>query len=263
MSQNLFIIGDTHGRFPEVKKLINKIDTNETRVIFTGDLIDRGKEGRKIINFVRDNNFECVIGNHEIMFIEQKYLIKSLVDIKKSKLTYKQALFEIENILFAISKSFWFSCGGRNFFTEYGDDYEAMLVDLEFLESLPIYIKTDVFDSKQRNCVVSHSCILPLLDTDTKLKELKKDPESVYWPKFKSKDIFNKSKFFNVFGHIPVDVFNSVNKSEKISPYIDESIGFANVDTGACYDRDFRGYLSGIFFPSLEVLSVKSDFAKK
>ena len=194
------------------------------------------------------------------MFIEQKYLINSIVQIQKSTLSVQEKIFEIDNILFAISKTSWYRVGGNTFFNEYNEDYEAMLRDISFLESFPLYIKSDIYDEQKRNCVITHSCFIPLLNKDSKLKELNNFKEDILWNKYKYSSISNnKLKFFNIFGHTPVDSFFPDTK-KKPSVYIDKKIGLANVDTGACYDKDKRGFLSGIFFPSLKTVSVKSKF---
>lgn len=60
-------IGDTHGCLTETDELLNKIQYNpeQMRVVFCGDLINRGPDSVGCVRRVRELNVECVKGNHE------------------------------------------------------------------------------------------------------------------------------------------------------------------------------------------------------
>lgn len=68
------IIGDVHGCFDEVQDLLRKTGFTPTkdRLIFVGDLINKGPKSLEVLQFVRSNNYEAVMGNHELGFL--KYL---------------------------------------------------------------------------------------------------------------------------------------------------------------------------------------------
>jgi len=68
----MIIIGDVHGRFDLLTKLLDKLPHTDN-LCFTGDLIDRGYQSREVIEFVMDNNHLCVIGNHEYMLKTKDY----------------------------------------------------------------------------------------------------------------------------------------------------------------------------------------------
>jgi len=101
-----FVVGDVHGCLEMLKRLIDKIDWNPSsdRLIFIGDYIDRGQDARGVVDFVlklKENSplVECLIGNHEQMFLD--YLsgvnphgfilnggvstLKSYEDVRRSK----------------------------------------------------------------------------------------------------------------------------------------------------------------------------------
>ena len=59
-----YIIGDVHGEFDSLKALKDKLPQN-ANLVFVGDLVDRGKKSKEVIDFVKDNNYLCVLGNHE------------------------------------------------------------------------------------------------------------------------------------------------------------------------------------------------------
>lgn len=70
------IVGDLHGCYEETVELLEKCQiTHNDRVIFLGDLIDRGPENAKCVDLVRDieqrqGSFACVLGNHEERHLE-------------------------------------------------------------------------------------------------------------------------------------------------------------------------------------------------
>ena len=73
------LIGDIHGEAPSLRALLEKLGYRETslgyqhsdnrKVIFVGDLVDRGLWQRDVISIVRSmvesGNAQCVMGNHE------------------------------------------------------------------------------------------------------------------------------------------------------------------------------------------------------
>lgn len=69
MSDNrIAIIGDIHGCYFTLKSLYDKI-RNSGEVYAVGDLIDRGKFSKQVVQFCIDNNIRPVKGNHEDMML--------------------------------------------------------------------------------------------------------------------------------------------------------------------------------------------------
>jgi len=64
-----YIIGDVHGEYNTLLKLIEKLP-KDAEIIFVGDLIDRGAKSRQVIELIRKNNYRCVLGNHEEFMID-------------------------------------------------------------------------------------------------------------------------------------------------------------------------------------------------
>lgn len=71
-----YVIGDVHGCFDEMMKLLEKIESQDTNAIiyFLGDLIDRGPEVWKVLewameNITADGKYRSVRGNHEQMVL--------------------------------------------------------------------------------------------------------------------------------------------------------------------------------------------------
>ncbi len=64
-----YIIGDIHGEYQMLLALISKLP-KDVRLIFVGDLINRGEQSQEVIAFVKEHAFAVVRGNHE------EYLLK-------------------------------------------------------------------------------------------------------------------------------------------------------------------------------------------
>lgn len=63
----IIIVGDVHGCYDELQLLLSnlKFDKTKDRLIFAGDLPDRGPKTGEVVRFVRNGGYECVCGNHD------------------------------------------------------------------------------------------------------------------------------------------------------------------------------------------------------
>ena len=64
------IIGDVHGMFDELVDLLNAVNpATDDRVVFVGDLVDKGPNSPEVVTFLRsfaeDHDVVLVEGNHE------------------------------------------------------------------------------------------------------------------------------------------------------------------------------------------------------
>lgn len=66
-----FIVGDLHGCFDELAKLLSYVEFNphQDRLFSTGDLIDRGPRSLDCLNLLKKKWFYPVLGNHEDIFL--------------------------------------------------------------------------------------------------------------------------------------------------------------------------------------------------
>jgi serine/threonine protein phosphatase 1 len=64
------VIGDIHGHYEGLQCLLEAIAlSSDDELYFLGDLIDRGPESAQVVKFVRENQYSCVMGNHEQMLL--------------------------------------------------------------------------------------------------------------------------------------------------------------------------------------------------
>lgn len=60
------VIGDVHGLLRELQELMGILRLRaDDRVVFLGDLVDKGPHGPEVVRYVRENGWECLLGNHE------------------------------------------------------------------------------------------------------------------------------------------------------------------------------------------------------
>lgn len=66
----LIVIGDVHGCLSELQSLIHQINPrDEDRVILVGDLVNKGPDSAGVLDYVIENRFRSVIGNHELRLL--------------------------------------------------------------------------------------------------------------------------------------------------------------------------------------------------
>lgn len=224
MSENIYIIGDVHGCYKTLRALINKLPNKEkSKICFVGDLIDRGTRSKEVIDFIIENNYDSVLGNHEY------FMIKSLPLI-------------LEDKKYLHSEKWTLKAGGIETLKSY-ESISDMKAHLKFLKTLPLYKEYKNFKTNDgRYLVVSHSAV----ESKWKYKDESKDSKkykdlknTVLNSRYKNHD--NK-KIFNVYGHTPT--------SEAII-----EIHKAQIDLGCCYkDKEPNARLCALEFPSMKVI---------
>jgi len=272
-----WIIGDVHGCFLTLKKLIKTIEEKDSNpeFIFCGDLIDRGPRSAEVVDFVIDGiknkGFKAVKGNHEQMLYE--YTISPF-------------------------SAHYISQGGRetlkSYENYYSTDEEAdkrILSDIEFLMELPYFIEFKEKDSKGRRLVVSHAVCNDFHDEFTKLFDDRAEKLSEeHIEQFEKENgilarcrIFKYHEFytwnrelpndeidierdiFSISGHNITNHLIQVNGTENYDPdtqvILNEEIGYACIDTGCFVDsqeKGFGGVLTAMSFPEKEIIQISN-----
>lgn len=67
-----FVVGDIHGAYELLEQALAaaKFDTERDRLISVGDLVDRGPQSPRALEFLKKPWFHAVRGNHEDMFLD-------------------------------------------------------------------------------------------------------------------------------------------------------------------------------------------------
>ena len=123
-SHRRIVIGDLHGHYQGLVQLLDAISpTAEDKIYFLGDLIDRGPQSSQVVDFVKENSYPCLLGNHEHM------LIKILTDKNAS----------------TPSVQGWLYSGGQATLASYKGG-KIPPEHLEWFQSLPLYLDLgDIF----------------------------------------------------------------------------------------------------------------------
>jgi serine/threonine protein phosphatase 1 len=227
--KNIYIISDVHGCFKSLKALINQFPNKEnSKIVFVGDLIDRGSSSSDVVKFIMDNNYDCVMGNHEEMFLQ----------FAPTK----------ENEDLSDSKHWLFKCGGEETLKSYTskDEYYKQY---DFIKTLPLYLEyKDYKTIDNRYLVVSHSAVGKVWDKrDSKDEDDIEEFEShLLYSRYKNSD--NK-EIFNVFGHtiFPQPVVNEYSCA---------------IDLGCYHEKDESKLpnpsLCALEFPSMKIFTQES-----
>ena len=237
-----YIIGDVHGHYDTLMKLVSKLPS-DAKLIFVGDLIDRGSRSAEVVKFVREGGHGCVMGNHEQLmdafgssfaaFVEQNEPIKT--------------------------HSNWYSNGGIATLKSYGlvsleegkpvvtpDAKEKLAqfkADIKWIRKLPLYIELNIAHPSGKPVVISHAPVATVWGLRHSDAMYKTFLDTVLWNR---REPDEDTKIFNIFGHT-------------VTPYgVEVRPHFVNVDTGCYMARSGYGMLSAYCVESGEVLSVKS-----
>lgn len=167
-----YVIGDVHGCYHTMKKLIKQLPENSD-IIFVGDLCDRGLYTKEVIDFVIENEYKCILGNHD------EYMIEHAINAYNGEINRW-----LEDYM-----------GGQQTLSSYKDDLSTLKKHIEYLKTLPNYIMID-------NYFITHGFGLPYYG--------KKDSEESKWLNKnrieKPRDTWNKNwqsfDEINIFGHI-------------------------------------------------------------
>ena len=225
---DMYVIGDVHGHYDKLIALINKLPNKfKSKICFVGDLIDRGPDSKKVVDLVKEHNYDCVLGNHEQMCIEFRGNPYNMTG------GYGQSTLNPFG-----------SNGGVLTLDSYGD-LGLLQNDIEtFFTKLPIFKHYPIKNSDGKSLIVTHSCCLNYINDIKDFENFDHiDIDDIIW----NRDIqyinsIKESKnYFNIFGHTITN-----------EPIINEK--FAAIETGVA--NKYGGKLTCLAYPSMKIYQV-------
>ena len=73
-----YVIGDVQGCFTGLQKLLKKINYNKNdKLLFLGDVVNRGSQSLEVLKFIQENNHKIVLGNHDFYLLACYFGIKT------------------------------------------------------------------------------------------------------------------------------------------------------------------------------------------
>ncbi len=210
----LIIYGDIHGCYDEFINLRKKINPLSDDIeVCIGDIITKGKDSIKVLDFLTKHNIKSVLGNHEDKLL--RYL-KNQKSNKKNQITLDT---DEENII-------------DNLTSEH----------IKYLENLPIYLKYDeitILHGGIQNYMnlnnlskrdIQKILRLRYLDEEDNFLALgKEDENSIFWA-----DKYNGTHGFVVYGH---QWFNEL-KVNKFSLGIDTGCVYGNKLSAVIFENN-------------------------
>ena len=234
-----YIIGDVHGHYDTLMILVERLPM-DAKLIFVGDLIDRGPKSAEVVKFVRHGGHGCVMGNHEEMMVQYG---KSFSKI------YPQST--APNIL-----NIWYGNGGDATLFSYGlikydikkgmecvqneTGMKQFLDDIAWMETLPLYIELPLL-SNDKPVVITHASCADVWHHHDNPDREETFRKYALWHRRPPK---LESNIFNIYGHTPIEFGVEIEQN------------YVNIDTG-CY-KNIYGYgeLSAYCVETGEVVSV-------
>ena len=195
--KNSYIIGDIHGCYNTLLKLVDKLP-KDAKLIFVGDLCDKGNFSKEVISFVKDNNHLAVKGNHEVLM--QTHIEKAM----------------------AGEDSYW-NCsdifGGDKTVRSYEDSVDVLKEHLEWIDKLPIYLEIE-------NYFITHGYGLPYYsrkDDKNYERAILSNRVDIEEYRYDWEDVLDY-EVVNVFGHCAFDE-------------VKRGTNYIGIDTGCVYGR--------------------------
>ncbi len=222
MRQQLFVVGDIHGEYDMLVKLLEQWDKKTQTLLFVGDLADRGLNSKACIELVyrlvAAEDAICLTGNHEqlfLQFLEQpdtfygNYLINGGASTISSLLPdLRQSTAQPTEIAEKIK-----------------DQYPDLIA---FISSMPLYFEW-------------HHYLFVHAGVDLSLPDWKETPtKDFYWIREPFHRGINQTGKVIVFGHTPTPGLHNADYNYDIW----ESDNKIGIDGGAV----FGGILHGLVF---------------
>jgi hypothetical protein len=148
------VIADIAGQYNALMRLVAQIPANY-EIILLGDLIDRGPDSRKVVQWMIDNNIRSVYGNHEDMCCRCS----------------ERHIYE---------RNIWDYNGGTATLKSYKKIPGLLNNHRKILEQLPLMITLDVEFNGFSKVILSHAPIHRKYPADVIEAELRQDIDNYY-----------------------------------------------------------------------------------
>jgi serine/threonine protein phosphatase 1 len=206
MSRRIFI-GDIHGHYVGLRHLLDKVaPTAADQIYCVGDLIDRGPQSAKVVSYIREHEFTCVLGNHELLLLDAFAKTQDAAHMLQA----------------------WLYSGGQSTLASYDRDVELLSEHMEWFRTLPLHLDLgDIW--------LVHAGLDPTLAIDEQTASefcwIRDAFHSAPTPYFQNKLI--------ITGHTITFTFPDIEPGQIV-----EGPGWLDIDTGAYHPRS--GWLTAL-----------------
>jgi serine/threonine protein phosphatase 1 len=238
-------IGDCHGCYTTFLALLDKLP-KDIPITLVGDLIDRGPDSNKVMQYAIDNKIDTVSGNHEKMM--QQFFKDYPQSLNGEVLELREEDLFLLNGGNTTLRSYGFIVkviGFTKFLITPPNDLTQIKSHLEFIKKLPLFIEyPDCVNSEGRMLVVSHSSINAVWHYRNDPSRKDQVEQTILWGR--PSTIKDVPEIYGIFGHTP----------QEFGPRI--KVPFANIDTGCCFkyegaDTPSYSKLTALMYPEMEL----------
>lgn len=210
----VYVCSDLHGySLDKFKAFLNKIGFCEDDFLYIiGDVIDRGKDGIKILKWLMSMyNAQLILGNHEQMMLASSFVFEEITDASIDNLTAAQLT----------AYSMWVANSGQPTIDALAATRQREIkYILEYLQEAPLY---ETVTANGRDFILTHSG-LGSFSPDKKLSDYTSD--ELLWNRPNI-----DQKYFDditvVFGHTPTVHYGEEHKGKILftDSWIDVDVG--------------------------------------
>lgn len=103
-ARRVFVVGDIHGSFSKLMKSLTLVNFNPKEgdhLLSVGDLVDRGPENHRVLEFLNYDWFHAIQGNHEEMHFNPRYADSLAIPQNGGRWAFDLDKIEYMNIKFA------------------------------------------------------------------------------------------------------------------------------------------------------------------
>lgn len=225
----ILCISDIHGCYYTMLRLLNAAP-KPFKLVFLGDLIDRGPHSRLVVEFAMTHAIPTVCANHEDLALA--YSAHARRGYKAHCTNYYE-------------RDIWIYNGGDKALKSWDlteqNRREGLPKDvLDWMASLPAYLyPSEELDANGRRLLASHSGYGLAADESNWFQAL--------WGRHVHGDgEFPDDGLYRVFGHTPA-----------LTPEVTDT--YTMIDTGAAYASRGFGHLTGFVWPTKETITVPYD----
>ncbi|WP_099221569.1 metallophosphoesterase family protein [Listeria costaricensis] len=210
----IFAVGDVHGELGLLIKLLENWQRDREKLVFVGDLIDRGENPGGVIRFVRElsqaNDVVAVRGNHEAMLLDW-------LEEPARRMSYYSSQGGMETIQTLLGPDFKNAASPEEL-------RDLILLknqeEIDFIKQMPLYFEAEQY-------VFVHAGV-----DLTKEDWHDTDPHDFYW--IREPFLFGKNRTGRVFiiGHTPVQ---NLHKDGSSHLWVAPDRTKLNIDGGAVF----------------------------
>lgn len=190
-----YVMSDIHGCYSEFLQMLDLIEfKDEDTLYILGDIIDRGKEPVKILQYIKNkSNIKMILGNHEAM----------MIDFYKEKENNpnSRSYYEI--------KELWERNGGSITMEQLSKlSKDEFLSSIDYIKNLKYF---DIIEVNKETYLLVHAGIYPYAEDDIKKLLESQVADDLIWIRNEFFISEYKYPFKIIFGHTPIpNIYNDL-----------------------------------------------------